>query len=107
MASTSSLSLRASGTSNPQGAPSAQYSRWSWHLGKLFGIEVRVHATFLVLLGWVGLSHLMSGHSVQMAANGVAYILAVFAIIVMHELGHALTARRFGISTRDITLLPI
>jgi Zn-dependent protease/CBS domain-containing protein len=66
-----------------------------------------VHATFLILLGWVAMSHFMAGHGLAMAASGVAYILAVFAIIVLHELGHALTARRFGIATRDITLLPI
>ena len=83
------------------------HGRWSWHLGSLFGIEVRVHATFVMLLAWVALSHVMHGHDVSVALGGVAYILAVFAIVVLHELGHALTARRFGIATRDITLLPI
>jgi Zn-dependent protease/CBS domain-containing protein len=85
----------------------AHHGRWSWHLGSLFGIEVRVHATFVMLLAWVALSHVMHGHDVGVALGGVAYILAVFAIVVLHELGHALTARRFGIATRDITLLPI
>ena len=80
---------------------------WSWHLGRLFGIEVRVHATFLLLLAWVAISHLMHEHEIGAAVAGVAYVVAVFAIIVLHELGHALTARRFGIATRDITLLPI
>lgn len=85
----------------------AQHSPWSWHVGRLFGIDARVHATFLMLLAWVGLSHLMHGHDVRIAAAGVVYVVAVFAIIVLHELGHALTARHFGFSTRDITLLPI
>jgi Zn-dependent protease/CBS domain-containing protein len=82
-------------------------SRWSWRLGRLFGIEVRVHATFLILLLWVAATHVMAGHGLATAASGVAFVVAVFAIIVLHELGHALTARRFGIQTRDITLLPI
>ncbi len=88
-------------------APPAERRGWSWHLGRLFGIEVRVHPTFLVLLAWVALSHLMHGNDVVTAVAGVAYVVAVFAIVVLHELGHALAARRFGIATRDITLLPI
>jgi Zn-dependent protease/CBS domain-containing protein len=94
-------------TPSPQPVPAVQPSRWSWRLGKLFGIDVRVHATFLVLLAWVAISHLVQGQGVLTAASGVAYVLAVFAIVVMHELAHALTAKRFGIATRDILLLPI
>jgi Zn-dependent protease/CBS domain-containing protein len=105
-----STSMRLPGSPATEGArhdDQPRASRWSWRLGRLFGIEVRVHATFLILLGWVAMSHFMAGHGLSMAASGVAYILSVFAIIVLHELGHALTARRFGIATRDITLLPI
>lgn len=81
--------------------------RWSWRVARLFGIDVFVHATFLILLAWVALSHYQregTGHGVLV---GVAFVFAVFGTIVLHELGHALTARRFGIKTRDITLLPI
>jgi Zn-dependent protease/CBS domain-containing protein len=105
-----STSMRLPTTEPPEAshpAASRQTGRWSWHVGALFGIEVRVHATFLILLLWVAASHVMAGHGVAMAASGVAFVVAVFAIIVLHELGHALTARRFGIGTRDITLLPI
>jgi len=98
---------RPAAAEGPRRASRPRASGWSWRLGRLFGIEVRVHATFLILLGWVAVSHFMAGHGIAMAASGVAFILAVFAIIVLHELGHALTARRFGIQTRDITLLPI
>lgn len=105
-----STSMRLPATTQPETARRqghGQTGRWSWNLGKLFGIEIRVHATFLILLLWVAMSHVMAGHGLAMAASGVAYIVCVFAIIVLHELGHALTARRFGIRTRDITLLPI
>ena len=97
----------AGATTSTRPQPPVESSRWAWRLGHVFGIEVRVHATFLILLGWVAMSHLMNGQGIAVAAGGVAYVLAVFAIIVLHELGHALTARRFGIATRDITLLPI
>ncbi len=81
---------------------------WSWKLGRVAGIDLRVHATFLLLVGWVALSnYFASGHQVGAAVGGVVFILSVFGIVVLHELGHALTARRFGIRTRDITLLPI
>jgi Zn-dependent protease/CBS domain-containing protein len=92
---------------SPAVASSSSPGHWSWRLGRLFGIEVRAHATFVILLGWVAASHLIAGHGVAMAVSGLAYVASVFAIVVLHELGHALTARRFGIATRDITLLPI
>ena len=81
--------------------------KWSWRLGRLFGIDVFVHATFLILLAWVGMSHYQREGNVHGALAGVAFILAVFGTVVLHEFGHALTARRFGIKTKDITLLPI
>jgi Zn-dependent protease len=66
-----------------------------------------MHVTFLILLLWVAASYYMVRHSWTEAVVGLIFILALFGIIVLHELGHALTARRFGIRTRDITLLPI
>jgi Zn-dependent protease len=66
-----------------------------------------MHGTFLILLAWVGVSHYLQRHHLANAGAGVVFILALFAIIVLHELGHALTARHYGIRTRDITLLPI
>lgn len=80
---------------------------WSWRLGKIAGIDVYVHFTFLILLGWVAISHYTKSGSLADAAKGLAFILTLFAIVVLHELGHALAARKFGIATRDITLLPI
>jgi Zn-dependent protease/CBS domain-containing protein len=81
--------------------------KWSWKVGRLAGIDLRIHATFLLLLGWVWWSYWMAGKSMEAMLAGVAFIVALFACVVLHELGHAITARTFGIPTRDITLLPI
>ncbi len=81
--------------------------KWSLRLGKLAGIDVYVHATFVLLLAWVALMDYRATGSIEGAVSGVVLILTVFAIVVLHELGHALAARRYGIPTRDITLLPI
>src|SRR5436190_13660293 len=80
---------------------------WSWRLGRIAGIDVYVHFTFLLLLGWVAIQHYTEHGDVAEALGGLVFILALFGIVVLHELGHALAARRYGIQTRDITLLPI
>jgi Zn-dependent protease/CBS domain-containing protein len=81
--------------------------KWSWSLGRVIGIEVFIHATFVILLVWTAAIHYLRQGTFAAAAWGVVFTLAVFGTVVLHELGHALTARRFGIRTRDITLLPI
>lgn len=81
--------------------------KWSWKLGEFRGIAVYMHATFLILIGFVVLSHWSAGHSLGKTLEGVAFILALFSCVILHEFGHALMAARFGIKTRDITLLPI
>src|SRR3954463_2837532 len=80
---------------------------WSWRIGRIAGIDVYVHFTFLLLLTWVGLTHYLAHGDPREAVDGLIFILALFGIVVLHELGHALAARRYGIRTRDITLLPI
>lgn len=79
---------------------------WSFPIGRLFGSEVRVHATFFLLLAWIGIAAWSSGGPAA-ATTSVLFILAIFACVVAHEFGHALTARRYGIRTPDVTLLPI
>ena len=81
--------------------------KWSWKIGEFAGIGVYVHATFLILVGWVAITHWMDGESLSGVVAGVAFILALFACVLIHEFSHALAARRFGILTRHITLLPI
>src|SRR5262245_58317333 len=81
--------------------------RWSWKLGEVAGIGIYVHATFLVLIAWFALRGWLPGRSAAAALGSVLLILTLFMCVVLHELGHAFAARRYGIRTRDITLLPI
>jgi Zn-dependent protease/CBS domain-containing protein len=81
--------------------------KWSWKLGQVAGIGIFVHWTFLLLVAWVVYSYLFRGADLGGVIDGLLLLVAVFGCIVLHELGHALTARRYGIQTRDITLLPI
>jgi Zn-dependent protease/CBS domain-containing protein len=81
--------------------------KWSLKLGKLFGIDVYLHFTFLLLLVFFGFYYWRTTQNVEAALQGVAFIVALFGCVVLHELGHALMARRYGIQTRDITLIPI
>ena len=81
--------------------------RWQWKLGTFAGIDVFVHATFLLLIGWIGYSHWLQYGTIAKVVEGILFILALFLSVVLHEYGHALTARKYGIKTRDITLYPI
>jgi Zn-dependent protease/predicted transcriptional regulator len=81
--------------------------KWSFRIGRFAGIDVFVHATFLLFLAWVGFSRFSRTGEVGAAIDGVLFMLAVFGTVVIHEFGHALMARRFGVQTRDVTLLPI
>jgi stage IV sporulation protein FB len=79
---------------------------WALSLGRIGGTEVRIHFTFLLLLLWLGVSAAMQGGA-PAAFDAIAFLLAIFLCVVLHEYGHVLMAKRFGIATRDITLLPI
>jgi Zn-dependent protease len=81
--------------------------KWSWKIGKIAGIDLKIHLTFFFLVIWIGLSTLINGGSSAAALTEILFILALFLCVVLHEFGHALAARIFGITTRDITLLPI
>ena len=80
---------------------------WSWKVARIAGIDVYVHATFLMVVAWIAMLYWNQSQSLVAVVEGVGFILVLFACIVLHEFGHALTARRYGIRTRDITLLPI
>lgn len=81
--------------------------KWAWRIATVAGIGIDLHGTFLLLVGFVLISEWSVSRSVTAALGGALFVLAIFATVVLHELGHALTAMRYGIRTRDITLLPI
>jgi Zn-dependent protease/CBS domain-containing protein len=79
---------------------------WSLTIGSIAGTKVRLHITFLLFLGWIFIASYVSGGP-QEAWSGLAFLLLLFACVVAHEFGHIFTARAFGVSTPDVTLLPI
>ena len=81
--------------------------RWSWTVARIKGIDVDIHATFLLLLAWIALADYQQAHTASAAVVGVLLTLAIFLSVVLHEFGHALMAARFGVKTKSITLLPI
>jgi Zn-dependent protease/CBS domain-containing protein len=82
--------------------------RWSWRLGRIVGIDLYVHFTFLFILAWVAWRYYSASEGDWgQVVYGLVLVLALFGVVVLHELGHALAARHYGIRTRDIVLLPI
>lgn len=81
--------------------------KWSLKIGKVAGIPVSIHWTFIILLGWIFIGYYRIENDAQHAINGVFFIVALFVCVILHELGHALTAKRFKIVTKSITILPI
>jgi stage IV sporulation protein FB len=80
--------------------------RWSFTILRVAGIDLKLHVTFLLLLVWIGVaSYAQGGAGAALAA--LLFILLLFASVLLHEFGHALAARHYGIETPDITLLPI
>src|SRR6202158_3453235 len=79
---------------------------WSVNIGTIAGTAVRIHVTFLLFLVWIFVASYMSGGA-QAAWSSTAFMVLLFACVLAHEFGHIFTARRFGIATPDVTLLPI
>jgi len=79
---------------------------WSFDIGKIFGIRFRIHVTFLLLVLFVFIS-VADEHGLQRGLWATAFVCAVFACVLIHEVGHSLIARRFGKEAKSITLLPI
>lgn len=79
----------------------------SLNLGQVFRIDIKIHWTFFLIFVWVVLVELQQGGSLDSILFNAAFILVIFLCVVLHELGHSLMARRFGVATKKITLLPI
>src|SRR5437870_5240226 len=79
---------------------------WSLPIFRIAGIQLRIHVTFVLLIAWLAFGYYAQGGS-PAAAEGVIFVLLLFLCVVLHEFGHALAAKSYGINTPDITLLPI
>lgn len=79
--------------------------RWALRLGRIAGIEVRIHLTFFLLLLWLAVSDYRED-GLREALHWTAFTCLVFFCVLLHEFGHALAARYYGIRTPDITLYP-
>ncbi len=79
---------------------------WSFTIGRFGKTAVKIHITFLLFLVWIAFSAWGQGGP-GAAVEGVIFLILLFACVVLHEFGHILTARRFGIESPEVTLLPI
>ena len=79
---------------------------WSFPAGRLFGVDIRIHVTFLFLLGFIWFSESLT-MGVTGPGRGLALVFLIFGCVVLHELAHAIIARRSGLTVRSIILLPI
>ncbi len=76
-------------------------------IGNFFGIGVFIHWTFIILIVWIVKLQFRTSGDTQYTLLSVAFVLVLFICVTLHEYGHALVARRYGIKTKHITLLPI
>jgi Zn-dependent protease len=84
----------------------ARAMRWSLTIGRFGGTAVKIHVTFLLLLAWIGFSAWQQGGPAA-ARDSLVFIILIFVCVVLHEFGHILVARRYGIQAPEVTLLPI
>ena len=86
--------------------------KWSFSIARVSGIDIKIHATFAAILGlgafqWGFPKGLEGESSLAGAAFGMGLMILLFTCVVLHELGHSLVAQRFGLTVREIVLLPI
>src|ERR1700756_1299353 len=79
---------------------------WSLNIGSVAGTAILIHVTFLLFLAWIfGVSYVSGGAAA--AWSGLLFMVLLFLCVLLHEFGHIFTARRFGVRTPDVILLPI
>tara|TARA_R110001592_G_scaffold71816_1_gene219298 strand:- start:1069 stop:2214 length:1146 start_codon:yes stop_codon:yes gene_type:complete len=83
------------------------YMKGVLKIGRVSGIKIEVHWTFTLLLIWVAFLEIQKGSDLNRILLNEALILVLFVCVILHELGHALTAKKFGVKTKNILLLPI
>jgi stage IV sporulation protein FB len=79
---------------------------WSISIGSIAGTAIRLHITFLLFLGWIFFASYTTGGA-DAAWYSLAFMVLLFACVVAHEFGHIFMAKRFGVTTPTVTLLPI
>jgi Zn-dependent protease/CBS domain-containing protein len=79
---------------------------WSLNIGSIAGTAVRIHITFVLFLIWIFVASYVAGGA-DAALGAVIFLILIFACVLAHEFGHIFTARAFGVTTPDVTLLPI
>jgi len=76
-------------------------------IGKIAGIDIYLHWTFSILIAYITFIHYKEGQNLQQISWAIFFIVCVFVTVILHELGHAITAKKFKINTKDIIILPI
>ena len=81
--------------------------KYKLYIGKVSGIKIFIHWTFALLIAWIVYNDVKAGLGMNDILWSITFVLSIFGCVTLHELGHSLTAQRYHIKTRDITLLPI
>lgn len=79
----------------------------SLYIAKISGIKIFIHWSFFILIIWIIISGILRRNNTFEILYSIAFILTIFCCVILHELGHALVAKRFHYKTKDIILLPI
>jgi Zn-dependent protease/predicted transcriptional regulator len=79
----------------------------AWHIGKILGVETYIHWTFSFLIGWIVVSNLRGGIDLPSILWSIGFFVTMFSCVLLHELGHAFTAKYIGIGTNNIMLFPL